>query len=192
FRWSVLKPEFGMLVADQDIAGGESKPVIEGICAEFGTEGGPCVLTADRLRFYTQPSILWIAPTCDILPKNTAKQFRGGRARFKVKAQRGKQKLGKGQVSIGFGRVASIILFADEQNGLGKPSGIPGGVRFIFSANTNPNGQPLPRVDHYEFSNGAGATENSESRCTFVDGRSLDAGAGANGELDYTAMGKYL
>ena len=192
FRWSVLKPEFGVLVADQDIAGGESKPVIEGICAKFGTEGGPCVLSGDRLRFYTQPSILWVAPTCDILPKNTAKQFRGGRARFKVKALSGKRKLGKGQVSVGFGRVASIILFADEQDGLRKPSGIPGGVRFIFSSNTNPNGRPLPRVDHYEFSNGAGATADSEGRCTFEDGRSFDACAGAGGELDYHAFGKYL
>src|SRR2546422_7486915 len=195
FRWSVLKPEFGMLVADQNIAGGESQPVIEGICAKFGTEGGPCVLSGDRLRLYALPSILWVAPTCDILPKNTAKQFRGGLARFKVKALSGKRKLGKGQVSVGFGRVASIILFADEQNGLRKPSGVPGGVRFFFSSNTNPNGLPLPPVDHYEFSNGAGATtdiKDSEGRCTFEDGRSFDACAGADGELDYHAVGKYL
>jgi len=192
FRWSVLKPEFGLLVADQDIAGGQSKPVIEGICAEFGTEGGPCVLSGDRLRFYTQPSILWVAPTCDILPKNTAKQFRGGRTRFKVKALSGKRKLGKGQVSVGFGRVTSIILFADEQDGLGKPSGIAGGVRFIFSSNTNANGQSLPPTDHYEFSNGAGATADSEDACTFADGRHFDACAGARGELDYHSVGRFL
>ena len=41
FQWSVLKPEFGTLVADQDIAPGEST-VIEGICAKFGPEAGPC------------------------------------------------------------------------------------------------------------------------------------------------------
>ena len=192
FRWSVLKPEFGVLVADQNIAGGGSQAVIKGICAEFGTEAGPCVLNGDALRFYALPSILWVAPTCDILPKNTAKQFRGGRARFKVKALSGKRKLGRGQISVGFGRVASIILFADERDGLRKPSGVPGGVRFIFSSNTNPNGQPLPPVDHYEFSNGAGATADSEGRCTFEDGRSFDACAGAVGELDYHAMGKYL
>ncbi len=191
FRWSVLKPEFGVLVADQDITSGDST-VIEGICAKFGTEAGPCVLSGDRLRFYTQPSILWVAPTCDILPKNTAKQFHGGRARFKVKAMRGKQKLGKGQISVGFGRVASIILFADEQDGLGKPSGIPDGVRFFFSANTNPNGMTLPPLDHYEFNNGAGATEDTTSGCTFADLRSFDACAGATGELDYHAMGRFL
>src|SRR5438445_756333 len=192
FRWSVLKPEFGMLVADQNIAGGESQPVIEGICAKFGTEGGPCVLSGDRLRLYALPSILWVAPTCDILPKNTAKQFRGGLARFKVKALMGKQKLGKGRVSVGFGRVASIILFADEQNGLGKPSGVAGGVRFIFSSDTNPNGQSLPPLDHYEFTNGAGATADSEGSCVFEDGRRFDACAGASGELDYHAVGRFL
>jgi len=192
FRWSVLKPEFGVLVADQNIAGGGSQAVIKGICAEFGTEAGPCVLNGDALRFYALPSILWVAPTCDILPKNTAKQFHGGVARFKVKALMGKQKLGKGGVRVGFGRVASIILSADEQNGLGKPSGIAGGVRFIFSSNTDPNGQSLPLFGHYEFSNGAGDTADTEGSCTFEDGRHFDACTGAKGELDYHAMGRFL
>src|SRR4029077_3602661 len=132
----------------QDLSAGDA-PVIEGICAKFGTEGGPCVLSGDRLRLYALPSVLWVAPTCDILPTNTAKQFRGGRARFKVKALRGKRKLGKGQISVGFGRAASIEMFADEQDGIGKPSGVAGGVRFIFSANTSSNGQTLPPFDHY-------------------------------------------
>src|SRR5437879_6080277 len=114
FRWSVLKPEFGVLVADQDITSGDST-VIEGICAKFGTEAGPCVLSGDRLRFSTQPSTLWVAPTCDILPKNTAKQFHGGRARFKVTAMRGKQQLGQGHNRVGLWRVAAIILDDDEQ-----------------------------------------------------------------------------
>ena len=191
FRWSVLKPAVGVLIADQDISGGESKPVIEGICGQFGTEGGACVLSGDRLRFYTMPSVLWVAPTCDILPDNTGKQFGGGLARFKVTARMGKRKLGKGKVSVGFGRVAAITLFADEQNGIGKPSGVSGGVRFIFSANTNPNGQALPDLDHYEFTNGAGAAADAEAGCDvrFADQRPFDVCTGADGELDYHAGG---
>ena len=191
FHWSLEKPISGVLIADKDIAGNQSATVIQGICAKFGSEvGGPCVLSGDGLRAYSQPSILWIAPTCDILPTNTGKPFHGGRVRFKVKAVQGKRKLGKGAANVGFGRVASVTLFVDGKNGLHKPSGIAGGFRRTFSANTNPNGQTLPQVREYVFVNGGGDTMtvmDSRSPCT-IDRRDFAACA----TMDYEAAGKYL
>src|SRR5438552_2031250 len=56
----------------------------------------------------------------------------------------------------------------------------------------DPNGQSLPLFGHYEFSNGAGDTADTEGSCTFEDGRHFDACTGAKGELDYHAMGRFL
>src|SRR5256884_2939880 len=78
YHWSMKKSEKGLLAADLDIsAGGQgSAPAaVSGMCADFGSA---CILTGQKLSFYNEDHILWVAPTCDVLPKDTSKQFHGG------------------------------------------------------------------------------------------------------------------
>src|SRR5207253_2419498 len=80
----------GVLVADLDIGPAGQSGAVAGLCAEFGDA---CVLTPEKLPFYTKSSILWLAPTCDILPKTPFKPFRGGVSRVAVQAVTGARKL---------------------------------------------------------------------------------------------------
>src|SRR5947199_367373 len=149
FRWSASGP--GLLVADLDIGpAGQSGPGA-GLCAEFGDA---CVLTPEKLPFYTKSSILWVAPTCDILPKTPFKPFRGGVSRIAVQAVTGARKLGRASVKLGFGHTASITLFADGDDGVGNRGGIPSDINPQFGAVVNPNGVTLPAPNKFEFGTG--------------------------------------
>ncbi|HJQ84620.1 MAG TPA: hypothetical protein VKA21_11115 [Candidatus Binatia bacterium] len=183
FRWSIQKPAVGGLAADQEISDAAGAPVIEAICAEFGNQ---CLLTKETLHLYTRPTIFWVAPTCDILPKNTGRQYRGGLVRFRVRATQGRRKLGKASIKVGFGRVASVRLFADGDDGVGKPSGVPTGVRVVYGALTDPGGLALPG-SKYTFKDGENETKESEGPCT-VEGTSFPACA----QFDYGSGGKFL
>lgn len=143
YSWS-MKPAVGTLVADLDLGPQEQTPAIVGLCSDFGNE---CVLTPDRLRFYNESSILWVAPTCDVLPDNTARAFRGGATRIKVKVTSGRRRLGQATAQVGFGRTGTVTLFVNPgfgpgfQNGIGKPNGVSVPVNPIFAASASP---PVP------------------------------------------------
>ena len=83
FAWSTKKSAKGTLAADLDIgAAGAEVPAIDAMCADFGNA---CVLTKDRLQFYNEPTILWVAPSCAVLPNDTKKAFKGGVSRVQLK-----------------------------------------------------------------------------------------------------------
>lgn len=167
YRWSMPKAA-GTLAADLDLGPNEQTAAIVGMCAEFGNA---CVLTDDRLKFYNEPSILWVAPTCDALPKDTSRQPPGGAAKIRVKVKSGRRKLGKATAKIGFGHLGGVTLFVTDgrgqfQDGLRRtnPIGVP--LDPIFAATTEP--PPIPQlgaVETFVFENGAGGTARVPPQC---------------------------
>src|SRR5262249_35087723 len=113
FEWQL--PPQGVLAADQDLGPDQEASVIKGLCADVGNG---CTLTTEQLAIYNQPTVFWIAPTCDGLPDKTDKPFNGGKVKISVRAFRGKRRIGKGATSVGFGRIASLTLFVADP---GKP-----------------------------------------------------------------------
>ena len=93
YRWSVAKKAAGLLAADLDLGPMAVTSDVIGMCSAFGNR---CVLTKDRLKFYNEPKIFFVAPTCDILPNNdTEKPFRGGTTRIRVKVTAGRRTVGR-------------------------------------------------------------------------------------------------
>ncbi len=166
YRWSVPKPGLGSLAADLDLGPADQTAAIRGMCAEFGNS---CLLSADKLPFYSQPTVLWLAPTCSVLPDKTDRNYPGRQVRVRVQAFAGKRKLGSATAVVGFGRSASITLYIDGQDGVGKPFGIPSDIQPFFSTRTNAGGGTLPTLDTIEFQNGAGDTTapTPPQPCTF-------------------------
>src|SRR5262245_37493990 len=113
FQWDL--PEKGVFLADQNLGPDQQASVITGLCADVGNG---CTLTAEQLAVYNRPSILWVAPTCAVLPDQTSKPFPGGKVRLSVRVFKGKRRIGKGATSVGFGRLASLTLFVADP---GKP-----------------------------------------------------------------------
>jgi hypothetical protein len=62
------------------------------MCAEFGNA---CVLTEQKLRFYNEPTILWLAPTCDVPSGGHLEAVRRRNESRQGQGDRGKRKLGK-------------------------------------------------------------------------------------------------
>ena len=168
FRWSASG--LGLLVADFDIGPAGQSGAVAGLCAEFGDA---CVLTPEKLPFYTKSTILWLAPTCDILPKTPFKPFRGGVARVAVQAVTGARKLGRASVKLGFGHTASITLFADGSDGVGNRGGIPSDINPQFGAVVNPNGVTLPTPNKFEFGTGAGESSSVDAGACGTAGSNL-------------------
>src|SRR5262245_31326202 len=96
YRWKLPAKARGLLAADLDLTPGGSTSSITGMCAEFGNA---CVLTADKQRFYNEPTIFFVAPTCSVLPTKPAKQFHGGTSKVKLSVSAGKRKLGKATIT---------------------------------------------------------------------------------------------
>src|SRR5262245_62648141 len=96
YRWMLPAKAKGLLAADLDLTPGGSTSSITGMCAEFGNA---CVLTADKQRFYNEPTIFFVAPTCSVLPTKPAKQFHGGTSKVKLSVSAGKRKLGKATIT---------------------------------------------------------------------------------------------
>jgi hypothetical protein len=114
-------------------------------CAPIsGTRASP----PDRLKFYNEDHILWVAPTCAVLPSNTRKAFHGGVSRVQVKVLDGKRKLGKARVNLDWGMNGSVTMFVTDlddrfQNGMPRPYPVNVFANPIFAFDaTAPN--PLP------------------------------------------------
>ena len=163
YRWSEPSPAVGVFAADLDLGPTDETRLIRSFCAELGNA---CVLTGEALALYDRPTILWIAPTCDVLPDDTARPYGGARVRFAVKAFSGKRRAGKGSVEVGYGRLASTtMLVADPpydnfRDGRGKPDGEKIFIDPAFGATvdlqTQAQGQTLPAVTQYNFDPGDG------------------------------------
>jgi hypothetical protein len=184
YQWAMVGKQLGTLAADQPVGEGQQIPAVQGICAEFGNA---CVLTEDKLRFYAQPTILWLAPSCEKLPEKT--RGPGGIDKLRVAVTAGRRRLGKATVSLAYGRVASVRLYADAQDGGPKGKPVVTGFRVIFGAATAAQ-IPLPPLDAFEFDNGAGTLAGGDGACR-VDGTAFESCAGGRGELDYPSPGRF-
>lgn len=160
-RWSLPRPQVGTLAADQDLGSAEQTAAVRGLCAEFGNA---CVLTEDKLPFYNRPTILWIAPTCAMLPLDTTRAFRGATVKVGVSVTNGKSRL-KSTTTVGYGRTAAVTLFVDGRDGLGVPGGIPSDIEPFLGAIVSPNGVALPGPGTFEFDDG-GEASASVGACT--------------------------
>jgi len=188
YRWSLRKPAVGTLAANLPIGTSGGASAVSGMCADFGNA---CLLTGDKLRFYNESSILWIAPTCDVLPKDTSKPFRGGVGRIRVKVSDGRRKVGSATVTIGFGRNGSVTLFMTDidgnfEDGLRKHQ-VPTGFAPVFAATVDPptfTPGPGP-VMKFIFDNGGGAGATVDPGCPFP-------GFDACKRLDYASGGRFL
>jgi len=188
FRWSMRGRDFGLLVADLDIGPSAQSAAVAGLCAEFGDA---CVLTPDKLPFYTRSSILWVAPTCDILPKTPFKPFRGGTSQVFVVAETGRRKLGRASVKIGYGHTASVTLYADGQDGVGNRGGIPSDINPQFGAAVSPNGVTLPAPNKFEFGTGTGESSSVDPAACRTPGSNL-LFAACKTDFLYTQAGKFV
>src|SRR5438105_3414227 len=149
YQWSFPKPALGQLLADEDLGPDEQVPAIRSACADVGNG---CVLTAEQLLVYNHPSILWVAPGCDVLPTDTTRPFRGGTVRIGVRVSVGKRRVGRGAGRIGFGRIGSLTLFVADpggpfRDGIGNPSGEKIFLNPLFAVRLDPGGLALPKLD---------------------------------------------
>jgi hypothetical protein len=191
-RWFLPRPETGVLAADLNLGPQDQTSAVTGMCADFGNA---CVLTEDRLRFYREQSILWVAPTCADLPKNTSRPFRGDTVRIRAKAFEGKRRLGRATITLGYGRDGSVTLYAWDgrvrdgalvmDDGIGKSSvGVP--LNAFFGARPTPPADAGPIAD-YVFDNGAG--EATVDPGCFVSTTVPLAGCA---DIDYHADGRFF
>ena len=128
YRWSVAKSKKakGLLAADLDLGPMAATSDVIGMCSTFGNM---CVLTQDRLKFYNEPTVFFVAPTCDILPNDTEKPFRGGTTKIRVVVTAGRRRVGRATITIGWGREGTVVVFAQDSqgrfdDGIGKPNGV--------------------------------------------------------------------
>jgi hypothetical protein len=171
YVWSLPKPQVGFLLADDDLGPQETTSAIRGFCSEFGNA---CLLTAKTLKFYNKPTILYAAPTCDALPKDTSKVFQGDTVTIKVAAKAGNKKLGKAATEVRWGnpQAGSVTLYANyptnvpgvrtAKDGIGVES-VEGFAITDFNAVPTPLGLPgLPPIANFAFEfAGSGGSEPS-------------------------------
>jgi hypothetical protein len=186
-KWSFPDPAVGILAADEALGPDDSTSGIVGFCAEFGNE---CVLTKQKLAFYTKPTILWLGPTCDTLPEKTKRAFPGDSVRFRVKLPG----LGKAKANVGYGHVGSTTLFITDlqgqfKDGIGKPDGVLGFFNPLAAATasvptTMPTGEPFPVLETFEFDSGGGGGGRVPPPC--------DPATGGCIQFEYPAPGRYV
>jgi hypothetical protein len=191
FQWKSPAPDAGLLAADVDLGATGQASVERTLCANVGNES---ILTAEQLPVYGLPTILWFAPTCDSLPDNTAKAFNGARVRFEAQAFLGNRRLGKGAVSVDYGRLATVALLVSDspnqpfRDGIGKPGGEKIFIDPAFGVRLDTRGATLPPIDRYVIDSGESDT-GSATQCAF------DASLAActpPGEILYSAGGKFV
>jgi hypothetical protein len=129
YRWSMPKGDKGSLAADLDLGSGAEQSAVSGMCADFGSA---CLLTEQKLAFYNEKTILWVAPTCAVLPSDTSKQFHGGRSHVRVKVLQVRRQIGRGVANLDWGKNGALTLYVSDmenpprfQNGIGRHTPIP-------------------------------------------------------------------
>jgi hypothetical protein len=177
YRWSAPTPSVGFFVADLPLGPSDQTRLVRTFTTELGNE---CVLAGEALALYNRPTILWVAPPCTSLPTDTTRPFRGDRVRFHVKAAQNGRPVGRGTVSVGYGRLATAkMLVADPpferfRDGHGKPDGEKIFIDPEFGASFDFKGQTaLPPVTRVTFDNGDGGSATDVPPCEAHPG--LDA-----------------
>jgi hypothetical protein len=174
YTWSLPKPQVGFLLADDDLGPQETTAAIRGFCSEFGNA---CLLTKKSLKTYNKPTVLYAAPTCDVLPKDTSKPFAGGSVMIKVAAKAANKKLGKASTEVRWGAqdptAGTVTLWVNYP---GNPipavrtaangdhvESVQGFALTDFNAVPTPLGLPgLPAITSFQFSfGGSGSSEPS-------------------------------
>ncbi|HKA29251.1 MAG TPA: hypothetical protein VKH82_07745, partial [Candidatus Binatia bacterium] len=169
YRWMLPAKAKGLLAADLNLTPGGSTSSIAGMCAEFGNA---CVLTADKQRFYNEPTIFFVAPTCDVLPTKPAKQFQGGTSKVKLSVSAGKRKLGKATITVGWGRNGAVMLSVLDvqgafEDGIGKPNGVNVYAVTVAGANITQQPNPAPQGGIRTYAFGGGSAQGAETTsCT--------------------------
>src|SRR5438128_2995767 len=155
YQWSIAKNANGILAADLDIGPGGEVPAVSGMCAEFGNA---CVLTQGKLKFYNEQTVFFVAPTCAVLPDQTAKQFPGGTTKVGLLVTAGRKKLGKAKATLGWGHNGAVKLRVlntrgEFDDGLGKRNGVNTFAVTALSADvtTAPNPSPPGGVKTFFF-----------------------------------------
>ena len=197
FHWSLpKKSSAGIPAADLDLGPSDETSAIDGMCADFGNT---CILTGKKLTFYSEPRLLFIAPTCDVLPSNTSRQFHGGVTPIRVKVTAGRRKLGQATARIGWGRNGAVKLFAWNgdltnsgarvlKDGLGSRNAVGVPLNVVFGATAEaPVPAPGP-ITAFKFDNHGGASATVGPGCDIGTVPSVDACA----EVDYMSMGTFL
>ncbi len=187
YHWSMKKADKGLLAADLDLGtGGQSSApsAVSGMCADFGSA---CILTGQKLDFYNEDHILWVAPTCDVLPKDTSKQFHGGVSHVRVKVTDGRRKVGQATAKLDWGKNGSVTLFIQDmehpprfENGIGRHDPIPIFANPLFafritSPNPGPPGSMTMQI--------GGGTLAAPTVCPGFDGC---------GEVDFPSAGRFI
>ena len=169
YRWALPAKAKGLLAADLDLTPGGATSSITGMCADFGNA---CVLTADKQRFYNEPTIFFVAPTCDVLPTKPAKQFHGGTSKVKLSVSAGKRKVGKAAVTVGWGRNGEVMLSVLDvqgafEDGIGKPNGVNVYAVTVAGANITQQPNPPPQGGIRTYAFGGGSAQGAETTsCT--------------------------
>jgi hypothetical protein len=171
YRWALPAKAKGLLAADLDLTPGGATSSITGMCAEFGNA---CVLTADKQRFYNEPTIFFVAPTCDVLPTKPAKQFHGGTSKVKVSVSAGNRKIGKATITLGWGQNGEVVLSVLDvqgtfEDGIGKPNGVNVSAVTVAAASITQQPNPAPQggIRTYAFG-GQGPVQGAEATsCQF-------------------------
>lgn len=171
-HWSFPDPATGTLTADQNLEPTDQTSGIVGFCTQFGNE---CVITKEKLKFYTESSILWLGPTCSELPDKTSRQFPGDNVTFRVKVTQGGRKLGKARVVVGYGHLGSAKLFVNGDDALGKPNGPVNGFKVTFAGAADFGGNPLPPIETFRFDSGGGESANVVPPCQLTAPLEADA-----------------
>jgi hypothetical protein len=187
YHWSMKKSDKGLLAADLDLGtGGQSSApaAVSGMCADFGSA---CILTGQKLDFYNENHILWVAPTCDVLPKDTSKQFHGGVSHVRVKVTDGRRKVGQATAKLDWGKNGSVTLFIQDmerpprfEDGIGRHDPIPVFANPLFafritSPNPGPPGSMTMQI--------GGGTLAAPTACPGFDGC---------GEVDFPSAGRII
>jgi hypothetical protein len=161
-QWSFRGQALGALAADLDLGPTGELPTVTSMCADFGNE---CSLAGDRLGTYDSDTIFYVAPTCEDLMRDPTKPFVGGTAKIRVKATAGRRKIGKADITIGFGNNGSTTLFVsrfpDGQfvDGIGRGMGVTTYANPIYAARLEqPVGVPKPPETYVVSGDLGGAT----------------------------------
>src|SRR6185369_10987249 len=94
---------------------------------------------------------------------------------------RGKQRAGKGSVTVGYGRLASATMlvadgpYQDFRNGNGKPDGEKIFINPAFGAIVDRKGQEIPAATEFSFDTGGAGDVSDTSPCEEFPGAGLEA-----------------
>jgi len=189
FRWKLPKPNVGYFLRDDPTIGSTGGAfLVQAFCAEVGSR---CFLDEATIDSYRRPTILWAAPTCDVLPKKTNQQFDGDDVKIRVKADGLRGRGSKASMTVGYGRLGTPVLTVENtklepDDGLGKKE-IATFLITTFGVSLPPAIAPPVPIESYTFDNGESESA-TVTDCRF-SGATPDAPACV--ALEYGSIGPF-